>query len=89
MYIVYMYMYIMCSNHNHWTTGLDWTRLDWTGDIETRVPGSTILFFFLFLFTPQLAGEARQLECPKIVLDHVRVYIYIYIFIYVCAHHNA
>ena len=27
-------------------------------------------------------GEACQLGCPKIVLDHVRVYIYIYI--YVC-----
>ena len=39
-------------------------------------------------FTPQLAGKARQLGCPKIVLDHVRVYIYIYIN-YVCAHHNA
>ena len=37
------------------------------------------------IFTAQLAGEARQLGCPKIVLDHVRVYIYIYIFIYVCA----
>ena len=24
-------------------------------------------------FTAQLAGEARQLGCPKIVLDHVRV----------------
>ena len=31
------------------------------------------------LFTPQLAGKARQLGCPKIVLDHVRVY-YIYIY---------
>ena len=29
------------------------------------------------IFTPQLAGEARQLGCPKIVLDHVRVCIYI------------
>ena len=29
-----------------------------------------------FFFTPQLAGKARQLGCPKIVLDHVRVYIY-------------
>ena len=51
------------------------------------------------IFTPQLA---RQLGCPKIVLDHVRVYIYIfiyvldhvrvYIYIYIyniCAHHNA
>ena len=37
-------------------------------------------------FTAQLAGKARQLGCPKIVLDHVRViYIYIYIYIYVCA----
>ena len=33
-------------------------------------------------FTAQLAGEARQLGCPKIVLDHVRVlYIYIYMFV--------
>ena len=37
------------------------------------------------IFTPQLVGEARQLGCPKIVLDHMRVYIYIY----VCTHHNA
>ena len=29
------------------------------------------------VFTPQLVGEARQLGCPKIVLDHVHVYIYI------------
>ena len=27
-------------------------------------------------FTAQLAGEARQLGCPKIVLDHVCVCIY-------------
>ena len=25
------------------------------------------------IFTAQLAGKARQLGCPKIVLDHVRV----------------
>ena len=36
------------------------------------------------LFTAQLAGKARQLGCPKIVLDHVRVYLYIYIYIYIC-----
>ena len=36
------------------------------------------------LFTAQPAGEARQLGCPKIVLDHVRV-LYIFIYIYVCA----
>ena len=36
-------------------------------------------------FTPQLAGFARQLECPKIVLGHMCVCIYIY----VCTHHNA
>ena len=42
------------------------------------------------LITPQLAGKAHQLGCPKIVLDHVHVYLYIYIYnIYVCAHHNA
>ena len=29
-------------------------------------------------FTPQLAGIARQLGCPKIVLDHVSV-LYLYI----------
>ena len=29
------------------------------------------------LFIPQLAGKARQLGCPKIVLD-VRVYICMY-----------
>ena len=28
-------------------------------------------------------GKARQLGCPKIVLDHVRVYIYIYIYMFV------
>ena len=34
------------------------------------------------IFIAQLAREAHQLGCPKIVLDHVRVYLYIYI--YVC-----
>ena len=29
------------------------------------------------LFTAQLAGKAHQLGCPKIVLDHMRVYLYI------------
>ena len=29
--------------YNHWT-------MDWTVDIETRVPGSTILFFSYFFF---------------------------------------
>ena len=28
-------------------------------------------------FIPQLAGEAHQLGCPKIVLDHMHAYIYI------------
>ena len=28
------------------------------------------------IITAQLAGKARQLGCPKIVLDHVRVYNY-------------
>ena len=28
-------------------------------------------------FTAQLVGEACQLGCPKIVLDHVRAYIYV------------
>ena len=41
--------------------------------------------YMQLIFTPQLAGEARQLGCPKIVLGHVCVYIYIY----VCTHHNA
>ena len=36
------------------------------------------------VFTPQLAGEARQLGCPKIVLDHVRVCIYIIYILYIC-----
>ena len=38
------------------------------------------------IFTPQLAGKARQLGCPKIVLDHVRVCVCVcvYIYIYVC-----
>ena len=29
------------------------------------------------IFTPQLANKAHQLGCPKIVLDHMHVYIYI------------
>ena len=29
----------------------------------------------MLFFTLQLAGEACQLGCPKIVLDHVRVYV--------------
>ena len=29
------------------------------------------------IFTAQLAGKARQLGCPKIVLDHMCVYIYV------------
>ena len=29
----------------------------------------------LVIFTPQLAGKARQLGCPKIVLDHMRTSI--------------
>ena len=32
-----------------------------------------------YVFTAQLAGKARQLGCPKIVLDHVRVYIHVYV----------
>ena len=36
------------------------------------------------VFTAQLTGKACQLGCPKIVLDHMRVYIYIYIYIHVC-----
>ena len=37
----------------------------------------------IIIFTPQLAGEARQLGYPKIVLDNVRMYIYIYIYMFV------
>ena len=38
------------------------------------------------IFTPQLAGGAHQLGCPKIVLDHMHV-IYIYIiYIYILFH---
>ena len=36
------------------------------------------------LFTAQLAGEARQLGCPKIVLDHMCVYNNIYLCMIVC-----
>ena len=44
-----------------------------------------VMYYDIFaIFTPQLAGKAHQLGCPKIVLDHVRVYIYIYIYIYIC-----
>ena len=32
--------------------------------------------YYVGVFTAQLAGKARQLGCPKIVLDHVRVYMY-------------
>ena len=31
----------------------------------------------VWIFIAQLAGKARQLGCPKIVLDHVRVLLYI------------
>ena len=45
-----------------------------------------LLRYLDVIFTPQLAGEARQLGCPKIVLDHVCVlYIFIYIYICLCA----
>ena len=37
-----------------------------------------------FVFTPQLAGEARQLECPKIVLDHVCVCVCVCVRVCVC-----
>ena len=40
-------------------------------DYTTRYITTVINLFFI----PQLAGKARQLGCPKIVLDHVRVYI--------------
>ena len=37
-------------------------------------------FKIIPIFIPQLAGKARQLGCPKIVLDHMCVlYIIIYI----------
>ena len=65
--------------YNHWTTGLDWTGLD--HDVIWRPGFQEVPFYF---FTPQLAGKARQLGCPKIVLDHVRV-LYIYIYICLCA----
>ena len=57
--------------------------------IQCKVTQGEAEAFFNFaqFFTPQLAGEAHQLGCPKIVLDQC-VYIYIYIN-YVCAHHNA
>ena len=32
---------------------------------------SVLIHAHVLIFTPQLAGEARQLGCPKIVLDHV------------------
>ena len=48
--------------------------------METRVPGGTILYFL-----PHPAGgEAASRVGPKIVLDHVRMYIFIYIYIYIC-----
>ena len=49
---------------------------------KTKIHDYTdILFSVLFnLFTPQLAGKAHQLGCPKIVLDHVRV-LYLYMFV--------
>ena len=31
---------------------------------------------------------ARQLGCPKIVLDHIRMHI-LCILLYICVHHNA
>ena len=55
------------------------------------VAGTVMTKFYVTvtaLFTPQLAGEARQLGCPKIVLDHVCVCVCVcvcvYIYIYIC-----
>ena len=42
-----------------------------------------ICSIFIFIFTAQLAGKARQLSCPKIVLDHMCMY---YIIIYMFVH---
>ena len=49
-----------------------------------------IFFINCYIFLPHPAGgEAASRVGPKIVLDHVRmyifIYIYIYIYIYVCA----
>ena len=47
--------------------------------------GGGVLYGACEFFTPQLVGKVRQLVCPKIILDHICVYIYIYIYIYLCA----
>ena len=44
-----------------------------------------MVFQVVFLFLPHPAGgEAASRVGPKIVLDHVRMYIFIYIYIYIC-----
>ena len=40
------------------------------------------MLWAIFPLTIFTSHEAYQLGCPKIVLDHVRVYIIIYIYIY-------
>ena len=62
--IICCMLYVMTTGHHDictctHTTYATWyikciigsiQSLDWTGDIETKVPGSAILFFFIFLF---------------------------------------
>ena len=49
-------------------------------DITHVLKCSCTLYALVFLlFTPQLVGFARQLGCPKIVLDHMSMYVCIYI----------
>ena len=49
----------------------------------TRTGPGLRLPYIIMKTMPQLAGKARQLGCPKIVLDHMRVYIYNNIYIYI------
>ena len=66
----------MRSTHVYWVIGIPYEPIIIA--LLYKVPDAACIF------TPQLAGEARQLGCPKIVLDHMRV-LYIYIYICLCA----
>ena len=50
-------------------------------DCQEKIADHILTVMVRGIFTPQLAGKARQLGCPKIVLDHVRVYIYMCVYI--------
>ena len=53
-----------------------WTGLDWTGDIETRVPGSTILFFCMHVCC----------VCACVCVLCMCVCVCVYVCVCVCVH---